>query len=60
MRHVVIVGAGISGLAIAYRLHQLSAQMEIVLLEQADRPGGTLWTRQPRRLSGRDGGKRLS
>ena len=42
---IVIVGAGISGLAIAYRLQQLAPRIDIVLLEQGDRPGGTLWTR---------------
>jgi oxygen-dependent protoporphyrinogen oxidase len=44
MPRVVIVGAGISGLALAYRLQQLAPPTEIVLLEQAERPGGTLWT----------------
>src|SRR6266540_2981871 len=44
MPHVVIVGAGISGLATAFRLQQLVPQVEITLLEQRDRPGGTVWT----------------
>src|SRR5271154_5039000 len=44
MSRVVIVGAGISGLTVAYRLQQLAAETEIVVLEQGDRPGGTLWT----------------
>jgi len=46
MSRVVIVGAGISGLAVAYRLQQRSPGTEVVVLEQADRPGGTMWTRR--------------
>ena len=46
MPRVVVVGAGISGLAIAYRLQQIAPQAEVVVLEQADRPGGTMWTRK--------------
>jgi oxygen-dependent protoporphyrinogen oxidase len=44
MSRVVIVGAGISGLATAYRLQQLSPTTEITILEQSDRPGGNAWT----------------
>src|SRR5216683_3794902 len=44
MTRVLIVGAGISGLALAYRLRQLLASAEITVLEQRDRPGGTMWT----------------
>jgi oxygen-dependent protoporphyrinogen oxidase len=44
MPRVIIVGAGISGLAIAYRLQQLAPSVEITVLEQRDRPGGTVWT----------------
>jgi oxygen-dependent protoporphyrinogen oxidase len=44
MARVVIVGAGISGLAVAYRLQQLAPSVEITLLEQGNRPGGTVWT----------------
>jgi oxygen-dependent protoporphyrinogen oxidase len=44
MARVIIVGAGISGLALAYRLQQLASRTEITLLEQRDRPGGTIWT----------------
>ncbi|MBI3410813.1 MAG: protoporphyrinogen oxidase [Planctomycetes bacterium] len=44
MKRVVIVGAGISGLALAYRLEQLSADLQVTILEQADRPGGAAWT----------------
>src|SRR5262245_12525390 len=41
---VVIVGAGISGLAIAFRLRQRAPELEITVLEQGDRPGGRMWT----------------
>ncbi|HKB42358.1 MAG TPA: FAD-dependent oxidoreductase, partial [Gemmataceae bacterium] len=44
MRRVVIVGGGISGLALAFRLQQLAPAPDITLLEQRDRPGGTTWT----------------
>jgi oxygen-dependent protoporphyrinogen oxidase len=40
----VVVGAGISGLSLAYRLQQTASQLEVVLLEEAGRPGGTTWT----------------
>ena len=41
---VIIVGAGISGLAVAYRLQQRSPATDITILEQDARPGGTAWT----------------
>jgi oxygen-dependent protoporphyrinogen oxidase len=44
MPKVVIVGAGISGLALAYRLQQANSSLDITVLEQRDRPGGTVWT----------------
>jgi oxygen-dependent protoporphyrinogen oxidase len=44
MGKVVIVGAGISGLAIAFRLADTAPSLDIVVLEQQDRPGGTVWT----------------
>ncbi len=44
MPRVVIVGAGISGLSVAYRLLQALPQAEVTVLEQRDRPGGTVWT----------------
>lgn len=44
MPNVVIVGAGISGLALAYRLQQTRPDADITILEQRDRPGGTVWT----------------
>jgi oxygen-dependent protoporphyrinogen oxidase len=44
MAKVIIVGAGISGLTIAYRVRQMMPSAEVVVLEQQDRPGGTIWT----------------
>lgn len=44
MPKVVIVGAGISGLALAYRLQALLPSATITVLEQGNRPGGTCWT----------------
>lgn len=41
---VVIVGAGISGLAAAFRLQARMPQADITLLERAPRPGGAAWT----------------
>src|SRR5436190_12389830 len=41
---IVIVGAGVSGLSVAYRLQQRSPDAAITILEQADRAGGTTWT----------------
>ncbi len=41
---IVIVGAGVSGLSVAYRLEQLDSAADVTLLEEADRPGGTAWT----------------
>jgi protoporphyrinogen/coproporphyrinogen III oxidase len=44
MPRVVVVGAGVSGLAVAYRLQERLPGADIVVLEQAGRPGGTAWT----------------
>ena len=44
MPRIVIVGAGISGLSLAYRLQQLGPRLDITILEERDRPGGTVWT----------------
>lgn len=41
---IVIVGAGISGLSVAYRLQERLPDASITVLEQGDRPGGTAWT----------------
>ena len=43
-KRVIIVGAGISGLAVAYRLQERSPSTDITILEQDSRPGGTAWT----------------
>ena len=48
MKKIIIVGGGISGLALAHRLTELkrqrNAQMEIALLEAQDRLGGVIQT----------------
>ncbi len=44
MPRIVIVGAGISGLAAAFRLQSRLPAAEITVLEAASRPGGTVWT----------------
>lgn len=44
MNRIVIVGAGISGLAAAWRLQNRLPTATITVLEAGSRPGGTLWT----------------
>jgi oxygen-dependent protoporphyrinogen oxidase len=44
MPRIVIVGAGISGLSLAYRLQERGRHLDITVLEERDRPGGTIWT----------------
>jgi oxygen-dependent protoporphyrinogen oxidase len=44
MAAVVVVGAGVSGLAVAYRLQQRMPHADITVLEERDRPGGAAWT----------------
>jgi oxygen-dependent protoporphyrinogen oxidase len=44
MPRVVIVGAGISGLSLAYRLHQAAPGVEVTVLEADSRVGGKVWT----------------
>jgi oxygen-dependent protoporphyrinogen oxidase len=41
---VVVVGGGIAGLAAAYRLERLAPEIEVVVLERAERVGGKLLT----------------
>jgi oxygen-dependent protoporphyrinogen oxidase len=41
---IAIVGAGISGLSIAYRLQERLPSADITMLERDSRPGGTAWT----------------
>ena len=43
-QRVTIIGAGISGLACAYRLEQL--EIPVTILESSDRPGGVIDTDQ--------------
>ncbi|HTJ40357.1 MAG TPA: protoporphyrinogen oxidase [Dactylosporangium sp.] len=43
-QRVVVVGGGIAGLAAAHRLHSLRPDVEVVLLDQRERPGGKLAT----------------
>src|SRR5262245_31630203 len=43
---VVIVGAGISGLATAYRLGQSRPDLGVTVLESDPRPGGKVWTEE--------------
>jgi oxygen-dependent protoporphyrinogen oxidase len=47
VRHVIVVGAGISGLATAYHLLAASSperRIEVTVLEAGGRAGGKLWT----------------
>jgi oxygen-dependent protoporphyrinogen oxidase len=44
MPKVIVVGAGISGLTLAYRLRQAPGAIDVRVLEQANRPGGKIWT----------------
>ena len=46
MPHVLILGAGITGLTVAFRLQQLQPTCDITILEPLSRPGGTIWTEQ--------------
>ena len=41
---VIIIGGGISGLSLAWRLMQLAPALRIKVFEAGDRPGGTAWT----------------
>jgi oxygen-dependent protoporphyrinogen oxidase len=44
MPKVVIVGGGISGLALAFRLEQRHPDLDVAVLEERDRPGGKIDT----------------
>src|SRR5262249_13515113 len=44
MTNIVIVGAGISGLALAFRLQERLPEADVAVLERDSRPGGTAWT----------------
>ena len=44
MPRIVIVGGGISGLALAFRLEQALPDAAVTVLERDDRPGGKIWT----------------
>lgn len=50
MSRVVIIGAGISGLATAFAVEQLAAQAEIdvetLVVEKLERTGGKIWSRR--------------
>src|SRR6185437_3781835 len=46
MPRVVIVGGGISGLALAYRLEQRAPDAEVIVLEERSRLGGTIGTEE--------------
>src|SRR6185369_8803663 len=44
MPHVLILGAGISGLTVAYRLQEALPTCDITILEPDLRAGGTIYT----------------
>lgn len=44
MQRIVVVGGGISGLALAYRLRQRLPHIRCTVLESESRPGGKVWT----------------
>lgn len=44
MPHVVVVGGGLSGLAVAFRLKQTVPGVSVTVLERRDRPGGNIGT----------------
>ena len=46
MPSVIIVGGGISGLSLAYRLQQAAPHVSITLLEKETRPGGKIRTEE--------------
>jgi oxygen-dependent protoporphyrinogen oxidase len=44
MPNVVVVGAGISGLSLAYQLHRFAPNIDVIVLESTDRVGGCVRT----------------
>src|SRR5262245_16175239 len=46
MPHVVIVGGGLTGLTVAFRLHQVTPRVSFTVLEPRDRPGGNIGTEE--------------
>ena len=44
MPHVLIVGAGLSGLSVAFRLRQLDPNVQLTILESRSTPGGNIGT----------------
>ncbi|MBM3993620.1 MAG: protoporphyrinogen oxidase [Planctomycetes bacterium] len=44
VKRIAVVGAGISGLSVAFRLQEKLPDADITIVEQASRPGGTAWT----------------
>lgn len=44
MPHVAIVGGGLSGLSVAFRLQQIAPDVSVTVLEPKDRPGGNIGT----------------
>jgi oxygen-dependent protoporphyrinogen oxidase len=48
MPHVAVVGGGLSGLTIAYRLKQFAPDVSVSVLEPRERPGGNIGTEDHR------------
>src|SRR3954469_13134494 len=46
MPHVAIVGGGLTGLTVAFRLKQLSPGVSVSVLEPRERPGGNIGTEE--------------
>lgn len=44
MSHVAVIGGGLSGLAVAFRLRQMAPHISVTVLESRDRPGGNIGT----------------
>src|SRR5688500_13720126 len=48
MPHVVVVGGGLTGLTVAFRLKQLAPGASLTVLEPRERPGGNVGTEEHR------------